>query len=154
MTAGVFPERRWLEDFAVGDRFSYGAWEMQRQDMLAFAKIYDPEPFHLDEEAAIALGWGGLIASGLQIAALFRLLSKDAFPNTATVISPGWDNIRWLKPVYAGDILSCQSEITETRPLKSRTSEGAMKFYTEISRQNGDIVCSILATWFIRQRPA
>ena len=153
MTDGVFPERRYLEDFGVGDRFSYGAWEMKREQMIAYAEIYDPEPFHLDEQAAIDLGWGGLIASGPQLAGLFRRLSKDAFPNSETVISPGWDEIRWLKPVFVGDVLSCHSEIVESRLLKSRPGEGLMKFLTEMRRQNGEVVSTVLANWFIRCRP-
>jgi len=153
MTDGVFPDRRYLEDFKVGDGFSYGAWEMTKEQMIAYAEIYDPEPFHLDELAAIDLGWGGLIASGPQIVGLFRRLSKDAFPNSETVISPGWDEIRWLRPVFAGDILTCHSEIVEIRLLKSRPGEGLMKFFTEMKRQNGDVVSTVLANWFIRCRP-
>lgn len=153
MTDGVFPERQYLEDFKVGDRFSYGAWEMTKDQMIAYAEIYDPEPFHLDEQAAIDLGWDGLIASGPQIVGLFRRLSKDAFPKSETVISPGWDEIRWLLPVFAGDVLTCHSEIVESRLLQSRPGEGLMKFFTEMKRQNGDVVSTVLANWFIRCRP-
>ena len=102
-SARTYPEVRWFEDFAAGQTYVFGAWEMTVESMLDFARVYDPEPFHLDDAKARELGWGGLIASGLQVLAIWRRLSKEGFPNCATVISPGWDDIRWLQPVRAGD---------------------------------------------------
>ncbi len=153
LTAGVYPEKVWFEDFTVGQQFEYGDWEMRRDEMIAFATLYDPEPFHLDEAAAIARGWGGLIASGPQVAAIWRRLSKEAFPNTHTVISPGWDNIRWLKPVFVGDRLSARTEITEARELGSRPGEGMLKLQNQIRRQAGEVVATLNSTWFVRRRP-
>jgi acyl dehydratase len=152
-TAGVYPAVRWFEDFAVGQQFEYGAWEMRRDQMIAFAALYDPEPFHLDEAAAIAQGWGGLIASGPQVAAIWRRLSKEAFPSAETVISPGWDSIRWLKPVFAGDRLSAQTEISEMRELASRPGEGMVKLQNQIRRQGDELVATLNSTWFVRRRP-
>jgi acyl dehydratase len=153
VTAGVYPEMIWFEDFAVGQMFDYGDWEMRRDEMIAFATLYDPEPFHLDEAAAVAQGWGGLIASGPQVAAIWRRLSKEAFPNAETVISPGWDNIRWLKPVFAGDRLSARTEIAELRELGSRPGEGMIKLQNEIHRQGDEVVATLNSTWFVRRRP-
>jgi len=151
---GIFPEMVWFEDFQVGQRFNYGCWEMQQRQMVEFARLYDPEPFHLDEQAAIDLGWGGLIASGPQVAAIWRRLSKDAFPNSRTVISPGWDSIRWLRPVFAGDRLSALTEIVEARPLESRPGEGMLKLDNTLQRQGGEPVATLSSTWFVRCRPA
>ncbi|WP_275100379.1 MaoC/PaaZ C-terminal domain-containing protein [Sedimenticola hydrogenitrophicus] len=153
VTTGVYPEMIWFEDFAVGQVFEYGDWVMRRDQMIAFATLYDPEPFHLDEAAAVAQGWGGLIASGPQVAAIWRRLSKEAFPNAETVISPGWDNIRWLKPVFAGDRLSARTEIAEARELGSRPGEGMLKLRNEIRRQGGELVATLSSTWFVRRRP-
>lgn len=150
---GSFPEMVWFEDFQVGQRFVYGDWEMQQKEMVAFARLYDPEPFHLDEQAAIDLGWGGLIASGPQVAAIWRRLSKDAFPNSHTVISPGWDNIRWLRPVFAGDRLSTVTEIGEVRRLASRPGEGMVKLENTLNRQDGEPVATLSSTWFVKCRP-
>lgn len=150
---GGFPDKRWFEDFSVGEQFEYGDWEMRRDEMIAFAALYDPEPFHLDEAAAVALGWGGLIASGPQVAAIWRRLSKEAFPNAHTVISPGWDSIRWLKPVYAGDRLSARTEIAEMRALQSRPGEGMIKLQNEMRRQGEELVATLNSTWFIRRNP-
>lgn len=152
--SGVFPEMVWFEDFQSGQQFVYGQWEMRHRQMVEFARLYDPEPFHLDEQAAIDLGWGGLIASGPQVAAIWRRLSKDAFPNSHTVISPGWDNIRWLRPVFAGDRLSAHTEIGEVRPLESRPGEGMVKLENTIRRQNNEPVATLNSTWFVRCRPA
>ncbi len=149
----TFPEMLWFEDFSLGQRFAYGDWEMQREQMIDFARLYDPEPFHLDEQAAIDLGWGGLIASGPQVAAIWRRLSKDAFPNTHTVISPGWDRIRWLRPVFSGDRLSAVTEISEVRRLDSRPGEGLVKLDNTLMRQGEEPVATLSSSWFVRCRP-
>lgn len=150
--AGVFHEIRWFEDFAVGQRFVFGAWLMTSESMIEFARVYDPEPFHLDEAQARKLGWDGLIASGLQIASIWRRLSKDAFPNAETVISPGWDDICWLQPVRAGDVLASHTEIIETRTLASRPSEGLVKLSNKLVRQDGTPVARLISNWFVRCR--
>lgn len=149
-----FPERVWFEDFAVGDRFSFGAFALSADEIVAFAQAYDPEPFHLSEETALALGWGGLIASGLHMASILRRLSKDAFPNVETVISPGWDEVRWLAPARAGDCLGAESEVISARPLKSRPGEGALQMQNEVSNQDGIVVMTAITNWFVRCRPA
>ncbi len=148
----TYPNVRWFEDFQVGEQFTYGHWLMTREQMIAFAELYDPEPFHLDESLAHQQGWGGLIASGMQIGAIWRRLSKEAFPNAATVISPGWDQIRWLKPVYADDLLSVHTEITEARPLDSRPGEGLVKLQNSLLRADDEEVARLSSTWFVRRR--
>ncbi len=148
-----YPELVWFEDFAVGQQFSYGAWEMTKPEMIDFATLYDPEPFHLDEAVAIAQGWGGLIASGPQVAAIWRRLSKEAFPKAQSVISPGWENIRWMKPVFVGDCLYARTEIGEMRRLESRPGEGMIKLQNSIYRLEEDVVATLSSTWFVRCRP-
>ena len=148
-----FPGQVWFEDFAVGQRFHYGSWRMERQEMLDFATLYDPEPFHLDEAAAIELGWDGLIASGPQVASIWRRLSKEAFPNAQSVISPGWDKIRWLQPVFAGDSLQAETEIGEARRLSSRPGEGMLVLDNRLLRDGTEPVATLSSTWFVRCRP-
>ena len=149
----VYPEVRWYEDLAVGERYEFGSWEMRADEMIAFAEIYDPEPFHLSDEAAKALGWGDLFASGLMIASIWRRLSKDAFPNLRAVVSPGWDDIRWLRPVYAGDVLRATTTITEKRLLKSRQGEGLVRFGSEIKSRDGAVVTTLNSNAFVKLRP-
>lgn len=136
---GIHSNFEWFEDFKVGQVFEYGHWVMQKQDMLDYARMYDPEPFHVDEEAAIQLGWGGIIASGPQIVSICRRLQTDGFPNARIVISPGWDEIRWFKPVYANDILTCHTEILGARELKSRPNEGSLEKLNQILNQEGEV---------------
>jgi acyl dehydratase len=149
----LYPEQVWFEDFSIDQQFNYGSWEMTQSEMIDFATLYDPEPFHLDEKAAIEQGWGGLIASGPQVASIWRRLSKEAFPNAQSVISPGWENIRWMKPVFAGDRLYARTEISEMRSLASRPGEGMIKLQNSIYRKEDDVVATLSSTWFVRCRP-
>jgi|APSaa5957512535_1039671.scaffolds.fasta_scaffold102696_2 acyl dehydratase len=142
-----------FEDFTIGDRYAYGSHEMQREAMLAFARQFDPEPFHLDAEAAKAFGWSDLIASGPHVCAVWRRLSKDAFAATDAFVSPGWDEIRWRLPVLVGHVLSVQSEVTVARPLKSRPGLGLVKFNNEIRNQHGEITTTLSTSWFVNRRP-
>lgn len=151
---GIYPKFRWFEDFALGQNFVFGAWEMTREDMLGFARVFDPEPFHLDDAAAAALGWGGLIASGLHVVSIFRRLTKDAFPNAETVISPGWDGVRWPNPTRIGDVLRCHSEIVEHRLLSSRPGEGLIKMHCQLKQQDDRLLADLTVNWFVRQRAA
>ena len=147
-----FTDNVYFEGFAMGDRFAYGAYEMQRDDMLAFARQFDPEPFHLDAAAAKAMGWPDLIASGPHVCAVWRRLSKDAFAATDAFVSPGWGEINWLMPVVVGYVLSVQSEVTALRPLKSRPELGYLEFNNEIRNQHGELTTTINTKWFIHRR--
>lgn len=152
ITNNVYTDIKWFEDFEIGQEFEYGAWKMKLDDMLAFARTYDPEPFHLDEVAAKTAGWRGIIASGLQISSIWRRMGKDAFPNSQTVISPGWDKIRWLIPVFEGDILSAVTKISATRVLKSRADQGVVVLDNKILNQRGEVVSRLSSTWFVRRK--
>lgn len=143
----------WFEDFHSDQVFDYGSWLMTTKDMLDYARKYDPEPFHIDEAEAIRLGWGGLIASGPQMVSICRFLQKVGFPNAEVVISPGWDDIAWFKPVYAGDVINCQSKVLETRTLNSRPGEGAVKLRNKLINQKAEIVSQMTSNWFVRRSP-
>lgn len=150
----TYPERVNFEDFALGDRFRFGVYPLSADEIVAFARQFDPEPFHLDDATARALGWGGLIASGLHMASILRRISKDAFPNVQTVISPGWDEVRWLAPARAGDTLSAESEVIGARELRSRPGEGALRMQNAVSNQDGVMVMTAITNWFVRSREA
>jgi acyl dehydratase len=147
-----FMEHVHFEDFALGDRFLYGAHEMKRAEMVAFAEQFDPEPFHLDGDAAKAMGWDDLIASGPHVCAAWRRMSKDAFTAADAFVSPGWDAIRWLRPVLVGYVLTVTSEVIEARPLKSRPNLGYVEFSNEIRNQHGDITTTLVTKWMIHRR--
>ncbi|MFP6774097.1 MAG: MaoC family dehydratase N-terminal domain-containing protein [Alphaproteobacteria bacterium] len=141
-----------FEDFKLGERFVYGAYEMKREEMTAFAEEFDPEPFHLDGAAAKAMGWDDLIASGPHVCAAWRRMSKDAFSAADAFVSPGWDKIRWRLPVVVGHILTVTSEVIEARPLKSRPNLGYVEFNNEIRNQHGEITTTLITKWMIHRR--
>ncbi len=141
-----------FEDFSLGERFVYGAYEMRRDEMTAFAEQFDPEPFHLDGAAAKAMGWDDLIASGPHVCAAWRRMSKDAFGEADAFVSPGWDEIRWRLPVVVGNVLTVTSEVIEARPLKSRPNLGYVEFSNEIRNQHGEISTTLITKWMIYRR--
>jgi len=143
---------RTIEDFTAGEVFEYGAYEMSQAHIIAFAKQYDPHDFHTDPEAAKATLYGGLIASGLQTSSVFMALLIEAFPNVASLGSPGWDELRWPNPVRPGDVLSVRTEIVETRLSKSRPEMGIMTGRHQIKTQEGTRVFSVQNYWFIQRR--
>jgi len=144
---------RYLEDFATGDTWSYGNHLMTTEEILEFARKYDPERFHVDPAAAKQTIFGGLIASGLHVAALLRKMNQARFPDLKGQGSPGWDEVRWLKPVYPGDRLSVHSEVIETRPSKSRPTLGLIKTRHEVRKADGTPAMSAIATILVDRRP-
>jgi acyl dehydratase len=119
---------RYFDDFAVGDRFAAGAARLDEAEMLAFAVAYDPQPFHVDPAAARASIYGGLIASGFQTLAFgFRLILDTGIFRGSSLGSPGFDELRWLKPVRPGDSLRVEAEVTETRPSRSKPDRGIVR---------------------------
>lgn len=150
--AGNTYDKRHYEDFAVGEVMEYGATEVTADAIIAFAREYDPEPYHTDPEAAKDTLLGGLCASGTQVGAWYRRMNFDAFPNMNSEASPGWDNIRWLKPVVPGDILSVRSTVTEMRVLESKPHLGMVKFDQEVLNQHGELKSTLSATVFYRRR--
>jgi acyl dehydratase len=159
MTAFAHPPfpHRWFDDFALGQVFDYGRVVVTAEKILEFAREYDPEPFHTDAAKAAPL-FGGLIASGVQVAAWWRRMNFDAFAgigaDATSVASPGWDEIRWKKPVKPGDILSCRSTVNDLRLLKSRPGIGHVRFANAMRNQDGDIRMTHFASVFLKRRPA
>jgi acyl dehydratase len=143
---------RWVEDFVPGDIFEYGAYPMEEDDIIAFAKRYDPQEFHTNPTAAKATPYGGLIASGLQTSSVFMRLLIDAFPNVASLGSPGWDELRWPAPVRPGDVLSARTEIVERRFSKTRPDRGIVTGRHEMKSQAGTRVFSVQNYWFVLRR--
>ncbi|MFD1331324.1 MaoC family dehydratase [Methylopila musalis] len=129
------------EDFRPGDRAEYGGLIVERDEMLAFAREFDPQPMHLSEEAARASMLGELIASGWQTAALAMRMHCDQWLADSTSLgSPGVDSLEWLRPVKAGDRLSVLSEVLAARVSASRPDRGIVTFRFEVVNQHGDIV--------------
>jgi acyl dehydratase len=145
----------YLDDLRPGQTFALGRRSITRDDILAFAKEWDPQPFHLDEDAARASIYGQLIASGWHTVCIFMRLFADGLLNrTAAIGSPGVDELRWLKPVCAGDSLEAAVEILEVRPSRSRPDRGAARIRCVVRNQQGDVLTMIATVMFLRRPQA
>ena len=142
-----------LDDLAPGQTYDLGRRRVGREEILAFARDYDPQAFHVDEDAAGASIYGGLIARGWPTAALYMRLLVDGFLGRAAAMgSPGVDELRWLKPVRPDDVLHGRLEILEVRPSQSRPDRGLARCRSEVLNQHGEAVLTFVATIFFRRR--
>ncbi len=149
-------ELRYFEDLVVGTKASFGRYEVTREEVTEFARKYDPQPFHLSDEAAAQTHFGRLSASGwhtmaMTMAMLVENFSKD---RQAGLGSPGVDELRWLRPVYPGDILRVETELLEKRVSASRPEMGITKSRTTVFNQDDVPVMTLVANGLIRTRPA
>ncbi len=145
-----------LEDIAVGDVARFGSYRVEREEVLAFAKAYDPQPFHLSEEAAAGTHFGRLSASGWHTASMAMAMIVAHFRETGfqSLGSPGADELRWLKPVYPGDTLHCETEVLETRRSASRPEMGFVTSRWTVLNQDDVAVMTMRPTVMIRTRDA
>jgi acyl dehydratase len=131
----------YLEDFAVGQTFRSAARHVDAEQIKSFAGAFDPQPFHLDQEAAGASMFRGLAASGWHTAALtMRLLVESDFSPAGGIIGAGVEELRWPRPVRPGDELHVQSEVLEVRASKTRPEQGLLKLRTTTLNQHGQPV--------------
>jgi acyl dehydratase len=145
----------YLDDLQPGQTFALGRRSITGDEIRAFAEAWDPQPFHLDEEAARASIYGQLIASGWHTACIFMRLFADGLLNRAAAIgSPGLDELRWLKPVCAGDSLAAEVEILEVRPSRSRPDRGAARIRCIVRNQQGEVLTMIATVMFLRRPQA
>jgi len=146
---------RYLEDFAPGQRFGSGRLRVERRDIVDFARAFDPQPAHLDEDAARSTVFGGLAASGWHTASLtMRLLVESEMRPVGGIIGAGFDEFRWPRPVRPGDELRLESEVLEVRPSKSRPQQGLIKVKTTTLNQDGEAVQVLIANLLVPRRPA
>jgi acyl dehydratase len=144
----------YFDDFKVGDKFSSAAKTITGDMIVEFAKVYDPQPFHLDPVAAKASIYGGLIASGFQTLALgFRLFYDTGTLSAASMGSPGLDELRWLRPVRPGDTLRVEMEVVESRPSQSKPDRGIMRATYKYLNQKGEAVLSYTAMHLLKRQP-
>lgn len=145
----------YFDDFKVGDRFTTAAKTITEDMIVEFAKVYDPQPFHIDPVAAKRSHYGGLIASGFQTLALgFRLIYDTGILSAASMGSPGFDELRWLKPVRPGDTLRVEMEVMESRPSQSKPDRGIMRAAYKYLNQSGEPVLSYTVMHLLKRKPA
>jgi len=145
----------YLEDFAPGQVLESPPRTLTKEEIITFARQYDPQPFHTDEATAKTSFYGGLIASGWQTVAIMMRLMWDAFlSTTASLGSPGCDEIRWLKPVRPGDTLRARFTITEVVPSRSKPDRGIVRTFNEILNQHGEVVMTVRGLGMFGRRPS
>ena len=141
----------YFEDIEVGATRSFGHYEVTREEVMEFAGKYDPQPFHLDDEAAANTHFGRLSASGWHTCAMTMamLVENMKTHQQAGLGSPGVDNLRWVKPVYPGDTLRVESEVLEKRRSKSRPDMGIFKSRSRTLNQNDEVVLEMVSNGLI-----
>ena len=145
---------RYWEDIKEGEVVELGSRTMEKDRMVAFAREFDPQPFHTDEKAAEASIWGGLIASGwLTGSVLMRIFYDGFLKDTASLGSPGIDELRWLKPVRPGDTLTVRLTVLETAASRSKPDRGIVRSLMEVVNQHGEIVMTTKGVNFLKRRP-
>jgi acyl dehydratase len=147
------PPRYYWEDFELGRVREFGRCEVTREAVLEFAGRYDPQPFHLDDDAAAQSLFGRLAASGWHTAAMaMRMMCDGYLLDSASLGSPGIEKLTWPAPVYPGDVLSMRNTVLESRPLASRPEVGLVKSRNEVLNQHGQVVLSMEGFGFFRRR--
>jgi len=153
---------QYWEDVEIGTRRELGTYTFTQDEIVAFARKYDPQPFHIDPEAAKQSMFGGIIASGWHTAAIWMKLAiegrkKDAASGKAgplrSGVSPGFEDMKWLKPVRPGMTLSYCSQVTGKTELRSRPALGLIKSLNEARDENGELVMSFVGKGFVQRRP-
>jgi acyl dehydratase len=145
--------QRFLEDYAVGQTYGTGRLRVDEERIKSFAAEFDPQPFHLDGDAARATIFGGLAASGWHTAAMtMRLLVEGDLKPAGGIIGMGFEDFRWPQPVYPGDELRVESEVLEVRPSKSRPNQGLIKVRNTTLNQNGEAVQIAVGTLLVPRR--
>ena len=147
--------QRYFEDFQVGQTIDLGTTSASEEEIIAFARQFDPQPFHIDPALAQASAFGGLIASGWHTASLLmRLLVDGLFNDTISMGSPGVDEIRWLQPVRPGDVLRARFTVLDCRSSKSRPEMGVVRSRSEVLNQQDELVMTVIGVHFLGRRPA
>ncbi len=153
----------WFEDVPLGGKVTIGSYTFTEENIIAFAKKYDPQPFHIDKEAAALSPYGGIIASGWQTALVWMKL-MIAHRNAAVAVgevrtqenyvSPGFRDLKWLKPVRPGMTITYTNESIAKRDWKSLPQYGLLEGYNEGIDQDGTLVYSFINRVLIARKPA
>lgn len=146
-------EKRYFEDYTIGSVHFFGPTVVKQDDIIAFARHFDPQPFHLDREAAERSIYGGLIASGWHTASLASRLFVDHYLSRAASLgSPGVEELRWLQPVRPGDRLFIRVSVLKVRPSKSKPDRGIIYSLLEVINQEDEVVTDMKLVNFLLRR--
>ena len=150
------PIKYYWEDLTPGWRYESGARSLTAEDIKRFGREYDPQVYHIDDEAAKSTPFGGLIASGWQTCGVaMRLMCDGYLLESACIGSPGLQELRWLKPVRPGDALRLRATVLEQMPSQTQSGRGTITFRWEVMNQREEIVCAMVGRQhFTRRTPA
>jgi acyl dehydratase len=152
--AGGERELRYWEDFPVGWSAEHGTHEITEEEIVRFAREFDPQPFHVDPEAAARGAFGGLIASGWHTAALYMgMFVRSQLLDSAGMGSPGVEEVRWLVPVRPGDVLTGRSRVVEAWVSETNPSRGTIVGEHELVNQRDEVVMRMRARGYVARRP-
>ena len=144
---------RYAEDYKRGDVFDLGLYAVTRDEIVEFAKRYDPFPFHVNDKAAQATVFGGVIASGWLTALIWlRLMHRTFLCYETTLGSPGHEEMNWPKPVRPGDQLTGRVEVKESRTSRSKPELGFVRYTATLSNQDGEKVFLTTSTLIVKSR--
>lgn len=145
---------RYFEDFAVGDVYDLSTISASQDEIIAFAKQFDPQPFHTDPELAKDSAFGTLVASGWHTGGLLmRLLVEGILNESISMGSPGIDEVRWRQPVHPDELLHGRFTVLEANTSKSRPNMGIVRSLCELTNPAGDVVMSLKGIHFLGRRP-
>ena len=146
----------YFEDLVIGEETQFGSYDVTREEVIEFARKYDPQPFHLDDEAAARTHFGRIAASGWHTTAMTMagIARAVVAGEQAGLGSPGIDELRWLKPVYPGDRISVRGTILDKTPSRSKPDIGSFRTETIVTNQDGVDVMRFTSIVLIRRRPA
>ncbi len=145
---------RYLEDLVAGQKHSYGRYVVDREELIRFASAFDPQPFHLSDEGGRDTLFGRLVASGWHTAAMSMRMNVEQLRDGETLIAVGIDDMRFLKPVHAGDVLRCEAEIIDTRTSRSNPTSGFARIRIVVFNQDDVPVLSYVGNQIHPRRPA
>ena len=145
----------YFEDLVVGSETDFGSYQVTREEVLEFARKYDPQPFHLSDEEAAKTHFGRLSASGWHTAAMtMAVIARHVVGDRqAGLGSPGIDELRWKKPVYPGDTLHVSGRIVQKTPSRSRPEMGSFRTETTVTNQHGEVVMTFTSIVLMRRKP-
>ena len=145
----------YFEDFAIGTSQEFGHYEVSKEEIIEFARKYDPQSFHLSEAAGKAMHFGGLCASGWHTCSMVMRMVVDNMPadGSGSLGSPGIDELRWKKPVFPGDILRVKSTVKDKRESRSRPDMGTIFLENEVYNQKNELVMSFNPIVMYKRRP-
>lgn len=152
--SGMMPRVKYFDDMVVGEEYGFpGVYDLTKEEIVRVASEWDPQPFHIDEEAAAASMFGGLVASSVHLFSIAVKLASTATEKRAAVSALGFDNVKVLKPARPGDTLRYRSRIVAKRESKSRPQLGIVQSRGELFNQDGDVIFTLTSAALFAKSP-